>query len=557
MNPPSIRRDLILPVLAGVVVLVAATRIIATHRVFSGTFDEPAHVAAGMEWLDRGQFTYEPMNPPLARVAVAVGPYAAGIRSFGSPNRWREGSRILYADGAYSRNLALARLGVLPFFFVAAVVVWLWARRLFGAPTAALAAVLVATLPPMLAHGGLATTDMALAALLTATIYAFMRWLDARTVEHSLALGLAAGLTILAKFSALAFLPAAGGAILAVRWWARRAGDGSAPVTERPGSAATAGNESPQEGAGRRRVATAHAAAIAAAAAWLVIWAGYRFSFHSLEGSPPLPAVELWQGIAHLVQKAKIGHETYLFGEISTRGWWWFFPITLAVKTPLPFVALTVIGGVGSLELLRGRRDWQSIAPLVAAVAIVVVTLPPRLNIGLRHVLPVYPLAAVIAGYGVTVLWRATRARTAQRALAVGLLLWQLAGTWRAHPDYLPWFNELAGGRPERILVNADLDWGQDLLRLADTVEALGIDSLALAYYGSANPARHFPRVRPMAPFERPEGWFAVSVAVIKGLHVPDWTGFEWLESVEPAAHVGESIRLYHSATADDDPVGN
>jgi hypothetical protein len=161
MNPPSIRRDLILPVLAGVVVLVAATRIIATHRVFSGTFDEPAHVAAGMEWLDRGQFTYEPMNPPLARVAVAVGPYAAGIRSFGSPNRWREGSRILYADGAYSRNLALARLGVLPFFFVAAVVVWLWARRLFGAPTAALAAVLVATLPPMLAHGGLATTDMA------------------------------------------------------------------------------------------------------------------------------------------------------------------------------------------------------------------------------------------------------------------------------------------------------------------------------------------------------------------------------------------------------------
>jgi hypothetical protein len=544
MHLPSLRSDSILAALAGVVVLVAAARIASTYQVFSGTFDEPSHVAAGMEWLDRGQFSYEPMNPPLARVAAALGPYAVGIRSFGSPNRWREGSRILYAEGAYRRNLALARLGALPFFLAAAVLVWVWTRRCCGAPSAAAAVLLLAALPPMLAHGGLATTDMAAAATLTAALYAFTRWLDTRTLGHALGLGLAAGLAILAKLSALAFLPAAGGTILAVRWWATRAGDPTAPAAEEPdGPPSDAG---PLRAGRYAAVSTPRGVALAAAAAWLVVWAGYRFSFHAVDGGPPLPAAELWRGIAHLVQKAGIGHETYLLGEISTRGWWWFFPVTLAVKTPLPFVALTAIGGLGCLRRLRRDGDWRAIAPLAAAVAVAVVALPPGLNIGLRHVLPVYPLAAVVAGYGVTLLWQAAEARAAQRALAVALVLWQVVGTWRAHPDYLPWFNELAGSRPERVLVNADLDWGQDLLRLADTVEARGIDSLALAYYGSANPARHFPHVRPMAPFERPTGWFAVSVAVIKGLHVPDWTGFEWLEAVEPAAYIGKSIRLYH-----------
>jgi hypothetical protein len=516
---------------AAAVMLLASVAIVRTHGVYSGTFDEPSHVAAGMEWLDQGRFTYEPMNPPLARVAVAVGPYLAGIRSFGSESRWREGARILYADGAYTRNLKLARLGVLPFFLISLLVVWLWTRRLFGAPAAAAAVMLCATLPPMLAHGALATTDMALAAMGSWALYAFVRWLDERTVERSLWLGLACGFAVLAKFSAIVFLPAAGAAILALRWWIAR---GAGPPA--------------------KHLTLARSLALGAAAAWLVIWAGYRLSFHAIGGSPPLPAAELWQGIAHLLQKADIGHETYLFGEISTTGWWYFFPVTIAVKTPLPFFTLAAVGLAAALHTVRRERDWRPIAPLVAAAAILLVALPPRLNIGLRHVLPLYPLAAVLAGYGVIAFWQAARGRTAQRIIVAALVLWQLAGTWRAHPDYLPWFNELAGDEPERILVNADLDWGQDLLRLADTVRARGIDSLALAYYGSADPGRHLAKVRPMAPNERPPGWFAVSVAVIKGLHVPGWQGFEWLEGVEPAAAIGKSLRLYHSPGLGDEP---
>lgn len=152
-------------------VLLASARIVATHRVFSQTYDEPAHVAAGMEWLDKGRYTYELLHPPLARVASAVLPYADGIRSMGNADIWKEGNDLLYARGTYGRNLALARLGILPFFVLAAGVVWMWTTALFGGRAALVAVAMFTTLPPVLAHAGLATTDMAAAATVALALF--------------------------------------------------------------------------------------------------------------------------------------------------------------------------------------------------------------------------------------------------------------------------------------------------------------------------------------------------------------------------------------------------
>ncbi len=159
---------------------------------------------------------------------------------------------------------------------------------------------------------------------------------------------------------------------------------------------------------------------------------------------------------------------------------------------------------------------------------------------------PVYPLLSIVAGFGVVSLWKTVERPQLARALTVVLVVWQMTSTVRAHPDYLPWFNVMAGERPDRILVNSDLDWGQDLLRLADTVEARGIDSLALVYFGTANPFVHIPGVRPLRRFERPAGWFAASISAVKGLEVEGNTGFEWLELVEPDIRIGKSIWMYN-----------
>ena len=119
--------------LAALLALIGVARIAATYHVFSQTWDEPAHIAAGVEWLDRGTYTFEPLHPPLARTMTAVGPYLLGERLSGESNPWEAGNRILGFGAHYGRTLAAARAGLLPFFLLACVCVFLLARRLNGA----------------------------------------------------------------------------------------------------------------------------------------------------------------------------------------------------------------------------------------------------------------------------------------------------------------------------------------------------------------------------------------------------------------------------------------
>ena len=216
--------------IAAVSTLAAVIAIMGTWRVYSGTFDEPAHVAAGMEFLDRGRYTYEPMHPPLARVAVALGPYLKGLRSYGSETMWREGRNILYANSAYRQNLAAARAGVLPFFLLATLMVWMWTRHVGGEWAAAAAVGLFVTTQPVLAHAGLATLDMPLVATCTAALFAFTLCLESPSRARSLWLGAAAGAALVTKFSSIVFLPAAAAAILFARLPERR----RLPASARP-----------------------------------------------------------------------------------------------------------------------------------------------------------------------------------------------------------------------------------------------------------------------------------------------------------------------------------
>ena len=522
MKGEATRLDRSAALIAAGFVLVGVMQIVRTYSVYSNTFDEPAHVAAGMEWLDAGAFTYEPFTPPLARIAVALGPFMSGVRATGSGSVWREGRSLLYANSEYQKNLTLARLGVLPFFLLCTLVTWIWAREVAGPLVATAAVALLATLPPILAHSGLATTDMAFTAMLMLALYTFWRWLEQRTWRTTLLVGMTAALALFTKLSALVFYPAGAVGVL-LGWWLLRRGESHAE---------------------RHQVPLAKALGGIAVVGTIVIWTGYRFSFGPIgDEGIPVPFPELWRGILYMRLKEQIGHEGFLLSEIRVTGWWYFFLISLALKTPIPFIVLTLVG------IAAAARDQSSkvlIGLLVAAVVIVFSTLVSNYNVGVRHVLPVYPLLSIVAGFGVVSLWNSVERPQLARGLAAVLVLWQMTSTVRAHPDYLPWFNVLPGERPDRVLVNSDLDWGQDLLRLADTVEARGIDSLALVYFGTADPWVHIPGVRPLRRFERPAGWFAASVSAVKGLEVEGNTGFEWLEFVEPDIHIGKSIWMYN-----------
>jgi 4-amino-4-deoxy-L-arabinose transferase-like glycosyltransferase len=526
-------------VLVAACLLAGVLRIVSTYHVFNQTWDEPAHLAAGMEWLDRGTYTYEPLHPPLARILIALGPRLAGEHSAGYESVWLEGNSILYAGGAYARNLALARLGVLPFFVLAALVVFAWARRLGGSAEAVCAVLLFTTLPPVLANAGLATTDMAVTATIALAAYVAMRWLDEPTWWRSAALGAALGLAVLSKLSALVFLPAAGLVMALVRRGEPR------PAVQR---------------LARLRLTYL--------TAFFTIWAGYRFavgplvappapgarpavaesSLDRLARAPVYPAPALFEGLGLLAAKNRAGHKSYLLGEVRDTGWWYFFPVALGVKTPIAFLLLALAGVAAAARSPAGSRR-RLLEPALVAAAMLVVCLPSRINIGVRHVLPMYPFLAIAAGAGVVALWRARRAAPAGAVAAALLVGWQLAASARVHPDYIAYFNELADRHPERILVDSDLDDGQDLNRLADTLRARRIASVALAYAGSATVAEHgLPPVRWLEPHRPDTGWVAASLYALElgSLDRPGHDDFAWLEAYRPVALVGSSIRLYY-----------
>ena len=501
-------------VLSILLALAAAAAIWSTARVFSATVDEPAHLAAGMQWLTTDRYDFDINHPPLGRIAAALGPYLAGARRAGTSDLYEEGVRILGTGDRFERMLALARRGELVFFLVLAFATWGLARRVVGETGAALAVFFVASNPNVLAHAGLATTDIAATATTTLALLALLWLVEAPNFARAAVLGLAFGAAFASRFSTIAFLGSAVMATYFVRGGVTR--DWTLPKPPR-GSRWTA-------------------VAIAAVTTLIVLCAVYRLNL------PPMA-----DGIRSFLAHGERGHPAFLLGEASVRGWWYYYPVALLVKTPLPLLVLATIGASVAIASVHRREGWVRAVPLAAAIAMLAVSMTVHVDLGVRLVLAVYPLLAVCAAEGVLALWRSTRQRAAAQAASVLLVLWSLTTVVRAHPDHLAYFNALAGPQPERVLVDSNLDWGQDVYRLRDTLAARGVrDTVLIAYFGTALPSATgiIPRSRVLGLRERATGWIAASETYLAG----EWVGhaYQWLLAYPPVARIGPSMRLWY-----------
>lgn len=513
-------------------------RIAATYHSISQTSDESSNLACGMEWLERGTYEMGPFHPPLARIAMSLGPYLYGARSQGLTDRWKEGNAILNSGRRYATTLTLARVGILPFFVLATTIVWLWSRRLVGEWGAVAAVFLFTNTPPVLAHAGVATSDMAIGAGIVTAAYAFLRWLEEPDWRRSLWLGAALALAFLAKFSSVVLVPACV-VVIAMH--------------------------------GRRRLKAGPTLLVALLFAALLVWSAYRFSFghmteHVAEDAAgqgglwakippswlralertPLPAPQILDGFWQVHNHVDGGQAAYLLGRNSMRGWWYFFPVALAVKTPLGLLILMALGMVAAL---RGKRSWW--IPPALLTAFLLVCMPSTLNIGVRYVLPLYPMMAITAALGAVYLFQ--RGRTGM-ALASALMIWTAVSSWKAHPDYLAYFNEIGGSRPERFLVDSDLDWGQDMRPLAAALHARHVERFYLAALYSGDYALlDLPPWDDLKPYQPVTGWVAVSFTMLKTYSwlVARQTGrqepaYAWLDRYQPVARVGKSFLLYY-----------
>jgi hypothetical protein len=503
----------------------AATRVASTYRMYGETLDEPVHLAAGWQWLT-SRYTIDLGHPPLVRVLCALPLWIAGYPHPVSSDPIQQGNDLLYARDRYETTLSLARSANLLMLIAAIFAIAWWARRAFSRGVAALAVAIFTSLPPVLGHAGLITNDLGVTAALILALLAWEHYLDAPSFLRAGLAGVAIAIGALAKFSFLVFFPPA--ALVVWAW--------------------------------RRKAPRWRDAGITVLVAFLVLWAGYKFDVGSpkelskdgvflfeyaapeplrpitrrlAEVTMPAPAFSL--GLATLTFHNRQGHDAYLFGETSRKGWWSYFPVVFFYKTPIPFLILAA-WGVASI------RDRIRFAYVGVALAVLLVAMTASINIGVRHILPMYVPLSIIAAYAVTTIWsRATT--TFSRGALVALLIWMFGGVASGGRDMLPWFNELAQPNPASIAVDSNLDWGQDTLCLARAVDELKIGEIHCAIFTNARLDRHGIRALPLDPYVKSRGWCAISEMTIAMGKAKGEYG--WLSTYRPVRRIGSSIRLY------------
>ncbi|MCA8955170.1 MAG: glycosyltransferase family 39 protein [Planctomycetes bacterium] len=565
----------------------------------SVTTDEIAYLTAGYYHWRTGDFSFNATNPPLMKLLSAV-PLLVLRPSLppveGDPGRWNEIEQWHYARRFLYENrvdadtiLWWARIPTVVVGVLLGLLVFSFARALYGTRGGLLALFLYALSPNILAHTRLATQDLALSACMLWAARAFWGFTRAPSWRGAVHSGLAVGAAVATKSTAMFFLPifALYGGVLLLRadrdavWplsWVRRA----AATRPRVGIL----------------LSLLTALMVMVPVALLVLNAAYLFTdpFRSLAsltddpqkllkrlhvlGTPlaspvaaltrlplPLPGPFL-ELLSFQFGRVSSGNTIYFCGETSRRGWYWMMGVAFLIKTPLPTLALL---GATLWGLLRRRSNAEWLLLITAGFVLLLFSYLRSVCIGLRYILPVFPCLFVLIGGlardggPLDGTLPTVRLRVARAGLGL-LLAGYAAGAAWVHPHYLAHFNPLVGGPSQgyRYLADSFLDWGQDLPGLRDYMLRNGLKRIRLAYFGSAD-ARHYgidyeylPSVglaprdggrwwyessEPLPPLDLSRGPIAVSATLLAGVFLPGY--YAPLRKRTPAAQIGYTILIY------------
>jgi hypothetical protein len=522
------------------------------------TWDEGIHISAGYTYLRRGDYSWNMEHPPLVKLVSALplawlgldvpAPFADGKRR----DQVQYGIQFLYRNRVHADTILMAARSaniLLTLLFMAGLA-W-WTRRRFGEAAALLAVVLCAFDPNLIAHGRYVTTDFPVTVFYFFACVLWVEYLERGCFRSLLAAAFAFTLAMVTKFSAILLIPTFL-ALYAVRW------------VQKP-------KEFPV-----RRLAVAGAAVSATllAGVMAIYWPetvrclttrvprlADVVNRENLVGDMlwrlgrtlDLPAHRFLVGLNAVAEHNAGGHNSYLLGLRSDTGWWYYFPVVFAVKsTVAALLAAAIVLAAGIWGTVRaGLRNIPILAIGLALppVFYFVLSMTSGINIGMRHILPVYPFLYV--GAAAMVMRRfGTRSKLAALGIALGLL--QIIECAGIAPDYLAFFNALVGGPGNGPLYLADsnIDWGQDVKKLVQWLDAHGTRRARVFYFGNAQ-LRYYgvDEVGYPGPRDQP-GWNAIddycvaSVTPLLGNYVP-LEDLAQLRLREPIAKVGWSMYVY------------
>ena len=566
---PRLSRFAVIGTVVGILV-VMVVQMVCLARANSPTWDEPDHIYSAYMQAARGNFGLNPEHPPLIK-------YLGALPLLG--HEWKlppmqdriyrlqeavGGREFLYLNDADSMTFRV-RMATSVITILLALLAFLMAQEMFGSGAGLITLGLLAFDPTLMAHSALMTTDAGGACFLLASVYAFYRYAKQPTVLRLLMTVLAVGLALAAKHSSVLAGPML--VLLAateVAW--PRAADGLSRV--------------------RRTWKLTGALASIALVSVLILWASYGFRYAArVDGLPLNPGFDAQMarvpsafqgnillemgklhllpesylyGMAHVLVQSK-AFTSYLLGTTYPHPVWFYFPVAIFIKSSLTFLILLA---VAKWAVMTGRvKHWREIAYLaVPAGVYMLFAMAGGMNIGVRHILPIYVFLAVMIG---GVAWKLVERNRRWIYPVVVLLVFQAVSLARAFPAYVSYANEAAGGpaRVHELLSDSSSDWGQQLKSVKAYTDAHAIKDCWFAYFGQGvvDPRSYGIPCKPLitadslffdGPHDVPgaiDGPVLMSAGVLSGFEFGPGTlnAYEQFKSLKPVAVIDDGVFVF------------
>lgn len=558
------------------------------------TMDELAHLPAGYSYLTQKDMRLNPEHPPLVKDLAAIPLlFIKGINFPSQIKDWEEdvngqwgfGNVFLFNSGNPAGQMIFwGRLPMILLLVLLGFYIFKWTKEIFGNETALLALFLFSFSPTFLAHGRLVTTDVGAAAGVFIATYYFLKALRNPSKKHIVFAGIAFGAAELLKFSLILLIPFF--VFLAfVSWLANPVRDLSLI------------------GAKTNKLKEAAKILIAVfILGFILVGAVYQyhvfdyppekqasdaaFILNSFPGS--LADLTVWTadkpvlraygqyilGVLMVIQRASGGNTTYFLGEVSATGWKNYFPVVYFMKKPLGFHILTIICLLYAAWLVKKPlwrdafsrlKEWiKTHFPEFAMLSFIALywttSLTSNLNIGVRHLLPVFPFTILLVSAGVIAWLKPPGFKRIKYVILFGLLVFQIVSVLKTYPYFLAYFNEAAGGPDNGYIytVDSNLDWGQDLKRLKNWTDENNVGTIYVDYFGGSDTKyylgeKYLPWRGTRNRDELPPGsYLAISATFLQGGRGKPSPGFnqdygyyQWLDGYKPVAKIGYSIFVY------------
>jgi 4-amino-4-deoxy-L-arabinose transferase-like glycosyltransferase len=526
-SPP--RKERLAIIIFALCLVLFGIRAVTSMVQESSTWDETHYFGMGKYLLQTGRWDamgcilHPPLSYYLSSIPLLFFPTDPAVwkkdpRS-GENKLYRAEANIARGQALLSgqenrgdRLLTLSRLMMVLVALLLGWYVFFWSYELYGSAGAIAAIVLYTFCPNILAHARLITPDIVVTAFSFITLYHFWKMLKEKRWPTAAIAGIALGLALLSKFTAVLLIPVC--IALALIWLSHYK---SLPWRN---------------------------CLIFGAIGFAVLLLGYRGDLEPY-----------FSGIRFQQEHASQGQSSFLCGDYSQSGWWYYYTVAFFLKTPIAAIlSLATALVLYCKKAFKGARITELFL-LIPAATIFVFFSANSQAIGLRYLLPIYPFLFVFTAGGISCL-------LCKKTMAIlcGLLaLWYIGASLYIQPHYLAYFNELAGGPGNgyKYLVDSNLDWGQDLKGLGRYMREHDIPKICLSYFGSDLPERYgisyewLPSfyLRNPAPSARQvtmHDWVAVSATNLQGVYFDNKNTYAMLRSIKPVARIGYSIFVYN-----------